>query len=129
MTVEVEIIDRVYNNMCDFCEINGIDVNEYMSNAIMERYNLDRYGDLNEKLSKKEEKKPTVRKTKKEEPIKEISDKEDGKKQDIGAQVAENKQGEETKSEKETGEPTAVSDVAQTDVTTVKKVKRTLKTK
>ena len=56
MTVEIEIIDRIYHNIEDFCSVNSIDIKEYMSNAITERYNLDRYGDLNEKLSKKEKK-------------------------------------------------------------------------
>lgn len=72
MTVEIEIIDRVYYNIEDFCEVNGLDVREYMSNAITERYNLDKYGDLNEKLAKKEEKKPSTRRTKKEEPIDDV---------------------------------------------------------
>ena len=43
MTVEIEIIDRVYYNIEDFCEVNGLDVREYMSNAITERYNLDKF--------------------------------------------------------------------------------------
>lgn len=72
MTVEIEIIDRVYYNIEDFCKVNGFDIKEYMSNAITERYNLDKYGDLNEKLVKKEEKKPSTRRTKKEEPIVEV---------------------------------------------------------
>lgn len=54
MTVEIEIIDRIYHNIEEFCGVNSIDIKEYMSNAIIERYNLDRYGDLNERLSKKE---------------------------------------------------------------------------
>ena len=69
MTVEIEIIDRVYHNIEDFCNVNGLDIKEYMSDAITEKYNLDRYGDLNEKLTKKEEKKPSTRSTKKEEKI------------------------------------------------------------
>ena len=40
-----------------------------MKKANTEKYNLDRYGDLNEKLTKKEEKKPSTRSTKKEEKI------------------------------------------------------------
>ena len=69
MTVEIEIIDRVYHNIEDFCNVNGLNIKEYMSDAITEKYNLDRYGDLNEKLTKKEEKKPSTRSTKKEEKI------------------------------------------------------------
>ena len=53
MTVEIEIIDRVFYGLEDFCSANGLDVKEYMSDAIMEKYNLDKYGDLNEKLTKK----------------------------------------------------------------------------
>lgn len=56
MLVEVDIIDRIYRNIEDFCCVNGLDVNEYIINAIVERYNLDKYGDLNEKLVKIETK-------------------------------------------------------------------------
>ena len=63
MLIEVEIIDRIYHNIEDFCEANGFDVNEYVLNAIVERYNIDKYGDLNEKLVSKveEKKKPKVK--------------------------------------------------------------------
>ena len=69
MTVEIDIIDRIYYNIQEFCEVNGLDVIEYMTDAITERYNLDKYGDLNEKLVKKEEKKPPVRRTKKTDTV------------------------------------------------------------
>lgn len=61
MVVEIDIIDRVFRNIEDFCETNGLDINEYMSNAVMERYNLDKYGDLNDKLVKKEDVKEVVK--------------------------------------------------------------------
>ena len=38
MTVEIEIIDRVYHNIEDFCNVNGLDIKEYMSDAITEKY-------------------------------------------------------------------------------------------
>lgn len=69
MIVEIYIIDRIYYNIQELCEINGFNVMEYMSDAIIERYNLDKYGDLNEKLVKKEEKKPSTRRIKKEESV------------------------------------------------------------
>ena len=76
MTVEVELINRIYTNLCEFCDANGLDVQEYMSNAITERYNLDKYGDLNEKLAKKEEKKPTTKRTKKNQSEAELATEE-----------------------------------------------------
>lgn len=126
MTVEIDIIDRVYYGIVDFCEVNEFDVKEYMSDAVMEKYNIDKYGDLNEKLVKKVEKKPTVRKPKKEQKVEIIGKKED--EQDIGTQVEKDQQGEtkeETVSEKLGESPIVV----QTDDAPVKKVRRTLKTK
>lgn len=63
MVVEIDIIDRIYSGMEKFCEVNNIDIVEYMQDAVIDRYNLDKYGDLNEKLIKKENKQE-----KKEEP-------------------------------------------------------------
>lgn len=56
MTLEIEIIDRIYHNIEAFCHVNNKDIKEYIVNSIIERYNLDRYGDLNEKVHKKENK-------------------------------------------------------------------------
>lgn len=60
MLVEVE--DRLYNDMVAWCGVNNIDIVNYINNIIRKQLALDKYGDLNEKLSKKEEPKeePTI---------------------------------------------------------------------
>lgn len=56
MKVEIDIIDRIYYNIETLCSKNGTDILEYMSDAVVERYNLDKYGDLNKKIEKRAEK-------------------------------------------------------------------------
>lgn len=59
MKIEIDIIDRIYYNIEDFCAANGTDVATYMADAVVERYNLDKYGDLNEKIKPKTPEKET----------------------------------------------------------------------
>lgn len=54
MKIEIEIDDWIYNRIKDFCMINKIDTSEYISEIIIEKYNIDKYGDLNEKIKKVE---------------------------------------------------------------------------
>lgn len=120
MIVEIDIIDRIYHNIQEFCEINGFNIIEYMSDAIVERYNLDKYGDLNEKLVKKEEeKKLSTRRNKETEIIANVKD----------AETVSNIKVEEVVTEKliETKESQTEMDIQEEEKP--KKTRRTLKTK
>ena len=132
MTVEIEIIDRVFYGIEDFCSVNGLDVKEYMSDAIMEKYNLDKYGDLNEKLVKKvdigstktDENKKKVGRPKK------IKEEEINNEQDIAPQTTEHRQTEQKEEETRLVEKPVVEPVSiETNGEPVKKIRRTLKTK
>lgn len=72
MKIELEIEDRLYKDFNLWAKANNIPedgLNKYIIQAFREKFNLDKYGDLNEKLKQKpsEPEKPkrtTVRKTK-----------------------------------------------------------------
>ena len=132
MTVEIEIIDRVFYGIEDFCSVNGLDVKEYMSDAIMEKYNLDKYGDLNEKLVKKidiESTKTDENKKKVGRP-KKIKEEEINNEQDIVPQTTEDRQTEQKEEETRLVEKPVVEPVPiETNGEPVKKIRRTLKTK
>lgn len=132
MTVEIEIIDRVFYGLEDFCSANGLDVKEYMSDAIMEKYNLDKYGDLNEKLTKKvniESTKTDETKKKVGRP-KKIKEEEINNEQDIAPQTTEDRQTEPKEEETRLVEKPVVEPVSiETNGEPVKKIRRTLKTK
>ena len=122
MKTEIEIIDRIYYNIEAFCKTNGKDLSEYMADAVVERYNLDRYGDLNEKMVKKETpKKATTRKTVKKPEIEiEIPKVEEKVQQSVV---------EEKPTVKIEEKPTIVETVAPTIEEQPKKTRRTLKTR
>lgn len=128
MIVEIDIIDRIYHNIQEFCEINGFNIIEYMSDAIVERYNLDKYGDLNEKLVKKAniESTKTDETKKKVGRPKKIKEEEINNEQDVTPQVTEDRQ-TEPKEEKRANLGTSV--VIETNGEPIKKIRRTLKTK
>ena len=132
MTVEIEIIDRVFYGLEDFCSANGLDVKEYMSDAIMEKYNLDKYGDLNEKLAKKmniESIKTDENKKKVGRP-KKIKEEEINNEQDITPQTTEDRKTEPKEEETRLVEKPVVESVPiETNGEPVKKIRRTLKTK
>ena len=132
MTVEIEIIDRVFYGLEDFCSANGLDVKEYMSDAIMEKYNLDKYGDLNEKLVKKVdiESTKTDENKKKAGRTKKIKEEEINNEQDIVPQTTEDRQTEPKEEETRLVEKPVVESVSiETNGEPVKKIRRTLKTK
>lgn len=122
MKTEIEIIDRIYYNIEAFCKANGKDLAEYMADAVVERYNLDRYGDLNEKITKKEiPKKTTTRKTVKKPEIEiEPPKVEEEVKQPVV---------EEKPIVKKEEKPTIIDSVVPTIEEQPKKTRRTLKTK
>lgn len=60
--IKIDIDDRLYKDLIDWATLNGlskVDIKNYINKAIRDRLNLDKYGDLNEKL-KKNENKPQV---------------------------------------------------------------------
>lgn len=60
-----DIDDRLYNDLCLWAKANNMndeDIKKYINKAIREKFNLDKYGDLNDKIVKKE----PVKKPKKE---------------------------------------------------------------
>lgn len=89
MEVTVEIIDKVYDEIAEMCELNNISVEYYIVTTVMDDYYIMKYGDLNEKIAKKNEvveepkkkttkstpKPPIIEETKVETPI--IEDKKE----------------------------------------------------
>lgn len=54
---KIDIDDRLYKDLIDWATLNGLsktDIKNYINKAIRDRLNLDKYGDLNEKLKKNE---------------------------------------------------------------------------
>ena len=52
MLIELELIDRIYYDIKDYCESKGTDITEYIINTVEDRFYIDKYGDLNDKLTK-----------------------------------------------------------------------------
>ena len=50
MLIELELIDRIYYDIKDYCESKGTDITEYIINTVEDRFYIDKYGDLNDKL-------------------------------------------------------------------------------
>lgn len=57
MEIKIEIIDRVYNEIEDMCNFNGITIEDYVLKAVMDNYYIMKYGDLNTKFKKNDEEK------------------------------------------------------------------------
>ena len=56
MKVEIDINNRLYDDIKEMCDLNGIVIEEYILNTISDSFYTLKYGDLNEKFNKKEEK-------------------------------------------------------------------------
>lgn len=52
MRLTIEIEDKLAENIKAFCKMNNMTYSAYLSGIIEERFNLDRFGDLNKKLKK-----------------------------------------------------------------------------
>ena len=61
-TVRFKLEDRDVDVLRDFCKTNRVSVSDYVAGAVIERLNLDRYGDMNvmKKLSESEKVKYSV---------------------------------------------------------------------
>lgn len=80
MVINIEISDRDYRDIELYCNANGLDLNDYISNIIMETHYCNKYGDLNTMMEKVAEestaspKKKAVRTNKTDANIKEEND-------------------------------------------------------
>lgn len=62
----IEINDRLYNEFTSWALANNMtddDIRKYIEKAFRDRFTLDKYGDLNEKLAKEEKPKRTRKKS------------------------------------------------------------------
>lgn len=67
MEVTVEIVDRNYEQIKEFCDFNNIRIEDYIVQCAEDDYFTRKYGDLNEKLKPKEEVKEVKEEPKEEE--------------------------------------------------------------
>lgn len=70
----IEIDDRLYNDFVTWAQVNNMgeeDIRKYIEKAFRDRFTIDKYGDLNDKLVKEEKPKKTRKKAepKKDEPV------------------------------------------------------------
>ena len=88
----IEINDRLYNEFVSWAQANNMnddDIHRYIEKAFRDRFTLDKYGDLNEKLVKEEKPKRTRKKAEpkpsepNDEPI------PDNKSEDVNEEVNE----------------------------------------
>ena len=74
MRITIEVDDKLGDNIKRFCKLNNMTYTEYLSKIIEEKFNIDRFGDLNEKINKK---KPVLK------PIEYIEEETDTPKKDL----------------------------------------------
>jgi hypothetical protein len=55
MKTNIEIENKLYNDIVSYCVVNGIEPDKYIEKALRERLATDKYGDLNQKIHKIEE--------------------------------------------------------------------------
>ena len=73
----IEINDRLYNDFVSWAKANGMgdeDMRKYIEKAFRDKFNLDKYGDLNTRLAKEEKPRKTRKKAEpvaETEPVKE----------------------------------------------------------
>ena len=69
MEVTIDIIDRNYEQIKEFCDFNKISIEDYIVQCTEDDFFTRKYGDLNEKINQmkpKEEQKPPMEEKKKE---------------------------------------------------------------
>lgn len=134
MQITIDIIDRNYDQIKEFCEFNNIKVEDYIVQCVEDDFFTRKYGDLNEKIRSKEqdrkteekpitEETPKVEKKKVGRPKKVVEEKPtvivDGKKENEIQEIVKNTQQVFVRKE----------DIIDTIEVKPTKVKRTLKTK
>ena len=55
MEITIDLPDKIYDEIKQMCEFNGITIIKYAFDCVLDNYNTMKYGDLNEKLGIKEE--------------------------------------------------------------------------
>ena len=60
MKINIEIVDRNYEQIKEFCEFNNIKLEDYIVQCVEDDFFTRKYGDLNEKLKKEEPKQEKV---------------------------------------------------------------------
>ncbi len=53
MRLTIEVDDKLGEKIKQFCKLNNITYSKYLAGIIEEKFNCDRFGDLNEKFAKK----------------------------------------------------------------------------
>lgn len=53
MVVQIELNDRLYNDIMNKAEMEAIDVLSYIAQLVEEKFYIDKYGDLNELIGNK----------------------------------------------------------------------------
>ena len=121
MTISIELDDRQYRDIELYCKMNNIKINDYLTDIIIEKHMLNKYGDLNEIMSVTiEEDKTKIKK-------RGITKKNEETKSEIEAVIEEKKEDTTEEKENKMVEMTENREVETVIKPTVKR-KRTLKT-
>ena len=121
MTISIELDDRQYRDIELYCKMNNIKINDYLTDIIIEKHMLNKYGDLNEIMSVTiEEDKTKIKKRGR-------SKKDEEPQSEIEAVVEEKKEDTNEEKENKMVEMTENREVETVIKPTVKR-KRTLKT-
>lgn len=79
--MQIEINNRLYNEIVIWCVANNIDIPKYINNILNDRFMLDKYGDINKitnDINEKKEAKPKKKKEKNDDAAKEIINNDKG---------------------------------------------------
>ena len=121
MIISIELDDRQYRDIELYCKMNNIKINDYLTDIIIEKHMLNKYGDLNEIMSVTiEEDKTKIKKRGR-------SKKDEEPQSEIEAVVEEKKEDTNEEKENKMVEMTENREVETVIKPTVKR-KRTLKT-
>ncbi len=55
MRITIDLDDKLCERIKGFCKLNKMTYTEYLSKIIEKQFNLDMFGDLNDKIKKKQE--------------------------------------------------------------------------
>lgn len=50
MEVTINIIDRIYDQIKEMTQFNGITIEKYVLDCVLDKFNIMKYGDINEKF-------------------------------------------------------------------------------
>lgn len=52
MVLEIDLNERLFKNILNYCEVNNLDVNDYVASIISNGFYTDTWGDMNQMLNK-----------------------------------------------------------------------------